>query len=35
MTRPMFQRLNRSQRLGDLLVTLFFAAIAFAVLTHV
>ncbi len=35
MTRPMFHHLNRSQRLGDLLVTLFFAAIAFAVISHV
>ena len=35
MTRPMFHHLNRSQRLADLLLTLFFAAIAFAVISHV
>ena len=36
MTRPSPhpQRLSRSQRLGDLALALFFAAVLFALLTH-
>ena len=35
MNRPITPpRLSRSQRLGDLVLALFFAAVLFALLTH-